>query len=93
MEGFNAIPYESWTEQAWWYQALSQATERRLSTPAAYNDYASFWYTHRSARSRTRPTTPRYEYVLSRFGALDTGRKELYRHGPVVLSSARGPST
>ncbi len=90
IEGFESIPYESWTEQSFWYQALTQTTDQRLSTVAAYNDYEGFLYT------RTRPEvdpayTPDYEYVLSRYGSLDLGREVLYRHGPVVLARRTRP--
>ncbi len=90
IEGFESIPYESWTEQSFWYQALTQTTDQRLSTVAAYNDYEGFLYT------RTRPEvdpayTPDYEYVLSRYGSLDLGRVVLYRHGPVVLARRTRP--
>jgi len=90
VEGFASIPYESWTEQSFWYQALTQTTDQRLSTVAAYNDYEGFLYV------RTRPKldpayTPEYEYVLSRYGSLDAGREVLYRHGPVMLARRARP--
>ncbi len=90
VEGFESIPYESWTEQSFWYQALTQTTDQRLSTVAAYNDYSGFWYT------QIRPTldpaySPDYEYVVSRYGALDLGREVLYRHGPVMIARRTRP--
>lgn len=90
LEGFNATAYDSWLDQPSWYQAASQRTSHRLSTTAAYNDYAGFWYTQ--IRPVGDPSyRPDYDYVLSRMGSLDTGRPVLYRHGPIVLARRARP--
>lgn len=90
LEGFGSVPYESWAELPMWYQAASESTSRRLSTPAAYNDYAGFWYTQ--VRPPGHPAyTPDYSYVLTRTAGLDSGRRVIYRQGPFALARRASP--
>lgn len=90
LEGFAAPPFWAWAEQPTTYAAMNQATDQRLSTVATYNDYGGFTYT------QTRPVghpvyTPRYRYVLTRFGSLDSGREEIARRGPLRLMRRATP--
>lgn len=83
VEGFGAVPVWSWADVPTTYMALRE-TGRRLSIMATWNEYGGFAY------SRTRPFghpsfTPDYGWVLTRFGALDSGRATVAGIGPLAL--------
>jgi hypothetical protein len=100
LEGFDSVPYESWSEQPLTYEAVRETTGRRVSTAASNNTFGGFHFT--GVRPISHPAfDPGYRYVLSRFGALQHGRQDIYRHGPLVLARraipfdvtvARGPA-
>lgn len=91
LEGFAFAPYWAWAEQPTTYTAIDQATEQRLSVAAEHNDWGGFSY------YRTRPRfsaayTPDYAYVVSRLGALDSGRGEpVVRRGPLKIERRAVP--
>ncbi len=90
MEGFDAQPLWSWGDQPTTYMALIEATHARISTPDATNDYGG--YSFMKLRAPGHPVfDPRYRYVVSRLGALDSGRRTIARFGPVKLEEREGP--
>lgn len=90
MEGFNSVPLWAWGEQPVTYEALAQGTGRRISVPATYNDWGGFSFFDQ--RPPQDPVyTPDYSSVVSRFGAITTPRKVLYRTGPYVVAERARP--
>lgn len=90
LEGFNATPVWSWADLPTAYGALRHATDRRLAIPARYNDYGGFSYL--GTRPRGHPAyTPDYRYVVTRFGALETGRATIARAGPLAIQRRSEP--
>lgn len=90
LEGFGAVPYEAWAEQPTTYEAVREATSERVSTAAAANEYGGFHYSGTRAPADD-SFDPQYEYVLSRFAAVQTGREEILRSGPMLLSRRAYP--
>jgi hypothetical protein len=89
VEGFNAVPIWSWADLPTTYMALRE-TGRRLSIVATWNEYGGFSY------ARTRPFghstfTSDYGWVLTRFGALDSGRATIAGSGPLALQRRAEP--
>ena len=90
LEGLNSVPVWAWAELPTTYAAVQQRTRRRLSIPAEHNDWGglSYW----STRPRGHPVyTPSYDWVLTRLGAVDSGRQVLARHGPLALERRARP--
>lgn len=90
LEGLNSVPVWAWAELPATYAAVQQRTRRRLSIPAEHNDWGglSYWAT----RPRGDPVyTPGYDWVLTRLGALNSGRQVLARHGPLALERRTRP--
>lgn len=89
VEGFQAVPIWSWADLPTTYMALRE-TGRRLSIAATWNEYGGFSY------ARTRPFghpafTPDYGWVVTRFGALESGRKRIAAAGPLALQRRAEP--
>lgn len=90
MEGFDAVPLWAWAEQPTTYMVLDEATDARISAPAAYNDWGG--YSYFATRPIGHPVfDPGYRYVASRFGALDSGRRTIGRFGPIKLEERARP--
>ena len=90
LEGFGQTPLWAWGENRTTYQAMVEGSSRRVSLPAAYNDYGGLSYF--GTRKIGHPTyTPDYEYVLTRFPALETGRHTVYETETMALERRNRP--
>jgi hypothetical protein len=84
------VPLWAWGEEPTTYEALAEATQRRLSVPASYNDWGGFSFFE--VRKTDDPVyTPAYSDVVSRFATIKTPRKVLYRQGPYVIAHRAEP--
>jgi hypothetical protein len=90
LEGHNSVPLWAWGEEPVTYEALAQATHRRLSVPASYNDWGGFSFFE--VRALDDPVyTPAYSDVVTRFASIRTPRRVLYRQGPYVIAQRAEP--
>jgi hypothetical protein len=90
MEGSASVPLWAWGEQPTTYEALAESTQRRISVPAAYQDWGGFAFFE--SRPIGHPVyTTKYDYVVSRLGGIETPRRVVYRNGPYQVAERAKP--
>ncbi len=90
MEGFQSRPYAAWLEFPTTYVALREATDKRISVVPSYLEWGGLNYF--GTRPEEHPAyTPRYDWVVSRLGGIEHGRREVFRDGPVSVQERVRP--
>jgi hypothetical protein len=83
MEGFGQTPKAA-LEDPIVYAAVRYAIDAEPSLPTETSDYQGLQYIG-GARHDGTQFSPAYRYVLTRIAGVETGRKTIYRNGPIAV--------
>lgn len=90
IEGYGDDSGTSVGEMPLIYAMVSEHTHGAVSIATEYSDYASLAYVG-EANPRNPQFDPSYRYVLTRMGAMQTGRRVIARNGSLALEERTGP--